>query len=258
MKLGICYSVSQEEFKQNGTKKMEDVLALGYDYIEYCLLLLPQFPEKDFSALLQQVRKKKIPILAGNCLFPAEFQLLNGNQKEIEDYLKLTITRAAQLGIQKIVFGSGGPRSIPDDMEDTEGEQRFLTLFQKAGKIARENGAEMIIEPLNHNETNIAYHISQAHDLIKKAQIGGVLADSYHMSVERDRIYPELVKDLKHVHFCNAERKCAKEITPELKQFAEDLKALPYNDTISFEGGIGSFPEDAVKNLEIMKELFCS
>lgn len=31
MKLGICYSVSQEEFKQNGTKKMEDVLALGYD-----------------------------------------------------------------------------------------------------------------------------------------------------------------------------------------------------------------------------------
>lgn len=258
MKLGICYSVSQEEFNQNGTKKLENVLALGYDYIEYCLQLLPQFSEQGFSALLQQVREKGIPILAGNCLFPQEFHLLNGNQKEIEDYLKRTITRAAQLGIQKIVFGSGRARSITDDMDYKEGEQKFLTLFQNAGKIAEENGSQIILEPLNRKETNIAYHIKQAHDLIKKAQIGGVLADSYHMFVEHDSLYPELVKDLKHVHFCNSERKCVKEITPELKKFAEDIKALPYNDTVSFEGGIDRFPEDAVKNLEIMKKLFCS
>ena len=63
-----------------------------------------------------------------NGFFPSEIKLAGpqSNKKTVEEYLKTFFKRADLLEIEKVVFGSGGARNIPDSMSINDGIDEII------------------------------------------------------------------------------------------------------------------------------------
>ena len=140
MKFGMCGGLDRVA----GTKKA------GFDYIEPALNWLGRMTDEEFKTWIEALRENDLPCEATNCFLPWEARLY-GDEADLgalDRYLDIAFERAYTSGVKVAVFGSGGPRSIPDGYPFDKAVLDFVSfLDEHAALRAARYGIDIAIEP---------------------------------------------------------------------------------------------------------------
>ncbi len=157
----------------------------GVDYVEVSVARLIMERDDDGFARLRRELEGGPPALAANVLLPAGMRLV-GPQRDADQaltYVREAVRRLQLLGARLLVFGSGGPRRIPDGYERRRGLHELAGFCRRIAPIAQEAGLALVLEPLRRAESNVWNSIGEVAAFIHDHRLEPVrlLADLYHM-----------------------------------------------------------------------------
>ena len=182
--------------------------AAGFDFIEVPVkaVLRGDESDADWRATAPDPAQVALPMEAANMLLPKEHVVV-GPQRDMDalrTYMQRVVQRAAQLGIQRLVFGSGGSRRRPDDVAEGEAMDQLGEFCRMAGELCAAQDVMLVIEHLNRNETNTINTLADELTLLDRVNSPavGALVDSYHFGVEdeSDEAIVKLGDQLHHIH----------------------------------------------------------
>lgn len=241
MKFGICL---------NAERAMNDAPASA-DYIELSASEIYAMDEERFEALCDAVANKKFKTYSANNLIDASIRLTGPdvNFDTLSAYCDKTFARLSKLGITMLVFGSGKSRNVPDGFSPNEAWEQLVRVGQLLAQKAEQYGQTVVIEPLAYNKVNIIHTFADgvryASDVDR--QNFKTLVDFYHFESNGEP-YSSLGEGrtwLAHTHFATAKSRTMPNSDADWQFFKENLyqlKAIGYDGSMSFEGGI--FPTD--------------
>ncbi len=254
MRFGVCI----------GPENWAAAAAAGYDYVEGAIasMLKPHQDRAEVMPVLQQTMVPlPIKVEAYNVLLPGVIKVVGPEvDPSIQTtYLEEAFVRAALLGGQIAVFGSGGSRGLPEGWSYNQAWQQAREFLTRAGDAAARHGISVAIEPLNRGECNFINSVQEATQLAQEVDhpYVGVLSDLYHVAVE-GQSYEETRAAghlLRHVHIAGAVGRQApneNDLTYLIPYFRV-LKEMGYHGRISIEGGWGDFEAQAAMSLVVMR-----
>lgn len=109
-----------------------------------------------------------------------------------------------------VVLGSGGARAIPEGVDRAMGERLFLEHLVAARDAYAKAGLELLLEPLNPAESNLARSFREAVELLDGAGLSDVrlVWDTYHAGrcAEDLAFVADQVHRIAHVHHSGPDR----------------------------------------------------
>ena len=235
--VGICTSRSHAAGLQ----------AAGADYVEENVQSFLQPEQPGF-----QVPPASVPVRMANCFLPAALPCVGPTVDftRLIRYADCAFRRAQQVGIEIIVFGSGGARQIPAGFSKTKAEEQFVTLLRELGPRAARSGVTVVIEPLNRAECNLINSVPEAAALATECNHPNiqVLADFFHML--RDGQSPDDILQhgtlLRHVHVAEVAKRTAPGVAgDDFGPFLRALQQVQYRGAISIESSWGEIATEA-------------
>lgn len=242
IRLGICTSIDHAPILRE----------IGYDYLELNMTQVAQMSEAAYADLHAAVQSSPLPVEAMNSMIPAEYPLCGpeGTGERVRAYLQTAFSRAQALGVQVVVFGSGGARRLPEGMTQAQGYAHLAAYLALAGRMAQDYGLSIAIEPLRAQECNILHHVAEAQYLASRVGLPnvGALADLYHMmsggedctAVERGILHAHIAERVQRAYPRQGDGS-----EPEYEAFFRALHAGGYAGRVSIEGNCGDFAADA-------------
>lgn len=216
------------------------------DFIEENVqsFLVPLQSGDVFAANLDRALVCGKPIMAANCFLPGNLPCVGPtvDLPAILGYAEVAFHRAAQTGIERIVFGSGGSRRIPEGFAAERAREQFISLLARLAPIAARNSLQVVVEPLNPGECNFITTVREGAAVVREVAHPAVrlLADLYHMA-RADETAEDLaaVVDLvTHVHIAEkAERTAPGVAGDDFRAFFEVLQAAGFDHGMSLECG---------------------
>ena len=232
MKIGICCGIADAALAAQ----------LGFDYIEAGMSHIGDLDEAawaDWRALAQAI---EIPVLAMNVMLPGRFRLTGpeADHDAAFAWLETAYARAAEVGVERVVFGSGGARNLPEGTTQEEGLDQLASFLDRLAVLARQHDIRVGIEALRAHECNIVNLQTEAAALAKR--VGrpeiGITVDNYHMS-EMDEpvtVLPGIGSLIVHSHISSAKRSFPQVSDPDdYAAFFEALRQARYDGTMSIE-----------------------
>ena len=218
----------------------------GYTFVEETVggYLVPSKSEEDFNEILKQSEKSTLPVKACNNFIPGSMKSVGSDavHQQILEYVETAFRRAQKAGVEYIVFGSGGSRSIPDGFSHDEARKQFISLCTAMAPIAAKYDVVVVLEPLNTKECNFINSVVEGGKIVEEVNHPNfrLLADIYHMM--KDNEGPESILQyghlIKHVHIAEKEGRAAPCTGNEnFKAYFEALKKVGYQGRISIECG---------------------
>ncbi|WP_395138724.1 sugar phosphate isomerase/epimerase family protein [Armatimonas sp.] len=208
MQFGVCV----------GRSKAASVAAGGWDYIELGVAgeLIPE--SEDTTAWAEKkatLLALPLPCKTFNLFVPGKLKITGPevNQLALTHYAHRALSRAAEVGGEVIVFGSGGARQLPQSGWSAEQAHAQLVWFLNQCADAHEQtGVVVAIEPLNRHECNLLHTVAEGAALAREVGRPGVrnLADTYHMERNGDESLADILASadcLAHVHTADTGRK---------------------------------------------------
>lgn len=185
----------------------------GFDYGEVHISHIMQKDDSAFAMYADTLQKIGLPIESGCVLLTGGMALnrLQRNFAEMDAYLQTASARCKALGMQTVVFGSGGARRVPEGETDAElFEDLVVFLRDHAAPAFAQHGIRIAIEPLSERPcaVNTIDEALALSDAVGRKDVQ-VLADNYHMFKEEDSIanIAKASGRLIHAHVCSpAER----------------------------------------------------
>ncbi|HUS46862.1 MAG TPA: sugar phosphate isomerase/epimerase family protein, partial [Phycisphaerae bacterium] len=197
MRIGVCTAVG------NVKRAVK-----GLDFIETTVgaLLCPREDDSVFQDKLLAARASLLPVEAVNCFLPGDLKCTGPavDAAALDEYVSVACERAAQAGIQIIVFGSGGSRRVPEGFAAAQAADQLVHNMKRWGPIAEAAAVTIVLEPLNKGECNIVNSVSEGAELVRRVGHPSIrlLADTYHMTKEGEG--PDSIRRagelLAHVH----------------------------------------------------------
>jgi sugar phosphate isomerase/epimerase len=222
------------------------------DFIEENVqgFLKPRDPDAaGWAARLATARQAGRPILAANCFLPGDLPCVGPqvDRVAIQAWATVAFARAAEAGITRIVFGSGGSRRIPDGFSRALARDQFVDLLRELGPLAAGRGVTLVVEPLNRGECNFINSVDEGAAIVRDANVAGVrlLADLYHMARDGEGPEPLLRAGdlLQHVHVAECEQRTAPGVKgDDFGPWLRALAAVRYRGAISIESGWSDLP----------------
>ncbi|MFZ6027133.1 MAG: sugar phosphate isomerase/epimerase family protein [Chloroflexota bacterium] len=251
MQLGIC----------GGPEIAPVAAAAGYDYIEINVAshLIGEAPEADFAPILQQLRACGLPCLAANVFVPGHLKITGPEVDfaRLQRYVETVMVRAAQVGLQAIVFGSGGARKIPDGFARERAYDQLIAFGRMVAPLAERHGVKIAVEPLNRSETNVLNSVAEGLQYVKDVDQPAfrLLVDGYHWARENEPLADIVAAGpwLEHAHIATYTQRLAP--GAEACDFAPFLRALAeagYDKRLSIEGAWADMPTQAATAREIL------
>lgn len=271
MKFGCCGNLAASGPDKTGIEIAEPMKECGYDYIELPLAEMMDLSEEEFKRLEECLKNTGIPCEVCNNLFPGRIRLTgpDADMKEIEDYMEAALLRAKRLGVQIVVFGSGGAKNVPEGFSHETAYEQVAEITRKLALIARRHDITIVIEPIRKPECNIINSFEEGVRLAKLVDDESVkvLVDYYHMVWEEES--PEILlrygkEYLRHVHFANPNMKDKEtgRIYPsdwsewDYREFIETLRQIGYDGRVSVEAGAADFKQQAQEALKFLHTYF--
>ena len=221
----------------------------GLDYVETLvgISLMPRKDAEAFGAALHAARACPLPVRAANCFIPGDMKSTGSdvNEAALDAYVATTMARAAQVGIETIVFGSGGSRQVPDGFDHARAFEQLVAHLRRWGPVAADHGIEIVIEPLC--DCNIITSVGEGAELARRADHPAVrlLCDTWHMVRTDDP--PQAIVDagtlIRHAHCAENENRAAPGAHGEdLRPYFRALKATGYEGGMSLECSWSDMP----------------
>ena len=181
----------------------------------------------------------------------------------IRTYMAKMFPVAASLGVETIVFGNGGIRSVPKGETYENTWQTMRVLAELMEEYASLSGLEVLIEPLNTKETDMINSYGEAVKLTEGLTCVAAMVDNYHAAMENQSSDDVLEnpEKLRHLHIAYPTGRFIPSPEDDVSCYAEFVSAVKqvgYNGKISIEGKLRG--EDCFceieKALGVMKGLF--
>lgn len=210
MKFGCCLNMVATGADGTGQEWLESLAECGFDYVEMPTAQMMELDDQAFAALKERIARTGLTCETSNNFFPTYFRL-TGPEVDLEsvlDYARRALTRAEELGVQYLVFGSGPAKQVPQGFPLEEGYRQVVQLLKQVAPIAREHGVTIVIEPLRKAECNLINTFAEGVQLARDVDHPNVrvLVDFYHLTEEAEPVQ-HLLEDgrefLRHVHFAN-------------------------------------------------------
>jgi sugar phosphate isomerase/epimerase len=240
MLLGICTSVDRLPIAQQA----------GFDYLELPATALAAMTKEQVSALCS---RPEIKIRSCNGLLPPDIRL-NGRDfspEKLKTYLDDVFEKANRLKIDTFVLGCGTQRRIAE----TDNWADCVKQFEEAAWMVAEKAAmhqlTIVLEPLNHRETNLIHTLSDGAALVRKLNHPHLrlMADCYHMFVEAEPLseiarYADLIA---HIHIANPQGRVIPKPGDgtDYRPLFDLLKQIGYQHKVSIEAGSEDFAADS-------------
>lgn len=232
--IGICTNVT------NGEKMQQ----YGYSYVEEGVshFLAPIKSEEEFNKLLEEAANSPLPVKACNSFIPGNLKSVGADavHNEVLEFAETAFRRAQRAGVEIIVFGSGGSRSIPEGFSREKARAQFVELGKKMSPIAQKYNVTIVLEPLNTTECNFINSVTEGGEIVKDINHPNfmLLADLYHMKMENEG--PESIvkygKLIKHVHLAEKQdRAVPGTFNEDFRPYFNALKKIRYKGKLSIE-----------------------
>ncbi len=210
------------------------------DYLEVAVgNLVMATGAEDFEQLRGVVRSGP-PVLAANVLLPSSVRLLGSDtdRDQVLAYVRDATERLRLLAVRLVVFGSGGPRRIPDGYERARALGELAEFCRQAAGITQAADITLVLEPLRRAESNVWNSVGEVAAFIRDHRLEGVrlLADLYHMREEGEPVsaVTEHADLLAHTHVAGVGR-TPPAPDPELSAFLAAAQQARSDLTCSIE-----------------------
>lgn len=228
-------------------KKFANLEKLGFDGIEVRLIGDEEQQEQQVNEIVLLAKNSKIKpcsLVRPTLEFAKELteETLTG---KINDVAK-TAEFAARIGVPTIV--SAGvcvqPKLpspfLPVPIMDSSKRILLRTYLTEVGKIAVQNKANLLIEPLNRYEGNFYHKLSEATEILN--EVGndqfGILADVFHINIEEANTEQAILGTkgwIKHVQLGDNNRLLPGEGQFDFRTFFYTLKKIKYSGFLALE-----------------------
>lgn len=265
MKFGCCTNMIATAPDGTGVEFVERLAGLGFDYIELPLAEMSALSEGAFAALAERVERSGIRCEVCNNFFPKGMRLTGPHidKAAIRSYVELAIGRAARLGVEVIVFGSGPAKQVPEGYPPEQGYRQVVELLREIAPRAEQQGIAIAIEPLRSAECNLINTFAEGCRLAGDVNSPNVkvLVDYYHLSQESEPV-EHVARDgkayLRHVHFARSLGRAfpAAADGDDCAPFFHALKGAEYNRRISLEAYTDDFDAQAPAALAFFRRQF--
>ncbi|MBC7235906.1 MAG: sugar phosphate isomerase/epimerase [Chloroflexi bacterium] len=239
-------------------------LAPGYDYVELAVssALNPLQDDTAFADQMARLEALPLPVKAFNVFAPAQLKFVGPqvDWHQIDIYLQRATQRAAALGGEVIVVGSGGSRSVPEGFNRDRAWGQLIRFLNLAADHAGKRGLTIAIEPLNKQETNIINSYREAVRLaqdVHRREVK-VLADIYHFQMEGEPLEDirEGAEWLAHVHLADSGRRHPGSGEYPLRELFALLRDIGYRGRASVECRWGDdFRAESAASLRFLRDL---
>lgn len=262
MKLGYCCGIKRGE---DGLiiEELDILKNYGFDYIELPLSGLMTYTQEEFEQLTQWIKSQGIPCEACNVLFPGNIPTTGAelNFTQIEEYIRVAFGRCKELGVQVVVFGSGGSRQIKEGEKREKAWNELKQVLRILNTYASQNDLVIVIEPLNQAECNIIHTTLEGYQLCEEDKLPQiqVLGDYYHMVQEGETLENlEVVKEkLAHMHIAEPMSRVFPSIDSmsTFEALAHKLQDIGYSGRMSIEARVMNLDKECNESKMII-ELF--
>ena len=264
MRFGCCLNMIAKGPDGTGIEYIEALAKAGFDYAELPLAEMMALPDGQFQELVRRVAGSGVHCEACNNFFP-KTERLTGESADLGkslDYARRAMDRAALLGAERLVFGSGGAKNVPEGFPMEKGYAQVVELLGRLAPEAVARNITISIEPLRKAECNLINTFQEGCRLADDvgADSVRVLVDYYHLTEEQEPAYH--VADLgpghlAHVHFARPEGRVYPNLTDghDYSAFAAALLAAGYDGRVSCEAYTQNFEQDAPQALLLLKRV---
>ncbi|MES2454180.1 MAG: sugar phosphate isomerase/epimerase family protein [Bacteroidota bacterium] len=206
-------------------------------------LLSPKISNEQILQNRSSLKQMHCQVYMCNSFFPGDLKIAGDEVDELRvlTYADTVFSRAAQLGIEAIVLGSGGSRKLPEGYDVQKAEAAFTKLAGKMAVLAKPYGVKIFLEALNSTETNFITTLQQAARIVRAVNHPNfrLNADIYHMLKENES--PQHIVDAGNlIEYCEIAEK-EERTYPGFKgddfvPYLKALKKIKYSGHIFIEG----------------------
>jgi sugar phosphate isomerase/epimerase len=254
VKVGYC----------TGLRNLEAAKAAGFDYVELSATEIANLSDADFDAAAAKIKELGLATPAANNFVPQTIKLVgpDANVEQQTAHVKKVMTRLSKLGVQVLVFGSGGARRVPDGFSKDEAWTQLVGFGRRAADEAKAAGITVAIEALRQQETNIINTSADGLRLVEAVNHPNfqLMIDFYHLASEHED--PAIVikgKDhLRHLHVANPNGRVFPQKWEEFDYapFFANLKAIGYDKRISMEGSTTDLAAQGPVTIALLRKAF--
>jgi sugar phosphate isomerase/epimerase len=228
-------------FWENLEKSISKAANLGFDGVELFTVAANACPPDKLAELLQKYAIKLAAVGTGAGKVIRGLTLTNPDpaiRNEAAAFISDMISFGAPFGAPAIIGSMQG-----NVQPGTEREQAFAWLVQglnQLGKHAENQGVNLIYEPLNRYETNLANTLSAGAELVDLLDTRNVklLADLFHMNIEEESLPGSILTFgayIGHVHFADSNRRPVGGGHTPMPEIAAALREIGYSGYVSAE-----------------------
>jgi len=236
-----------------------------YNFIELSMKdILPNGKQDNFEAIKKKVKTLNFRVDVLNRFISEDLKLVGEklDDRKIEEFVKIAIARAGEIGVKVIVFGSGSARNLPDDFPKETAMKQLREFLVMVADLAKPKNITIAIEPLNHEESNIINTVREAMKLAETVSRDNVkiMADLWHLEKEHEDYETLLeVKDyLVHIHVADTKRLYPGSGHFNYQSFFRVLKRINYNGRITVECKFNNFKREVRKSLQLLRNVWQS
>jgi sugar phosphate isomerase/epimerase len=234
MRFGICAKV----------QRAADLRAAGADFVEENVqsFLLGMLDDAEWHGL-DAAKGSALPVFAANSLVPGDLKIVGPEVDfdRLTKYIGRVMTRAQQVGMKVLVFGSGGARNVPDGFQREKAQAQIVKFCRMAAEAAGRAGVMLVAEPLNKSECNIINTVAEAMTYVKAVDNRNFqcLVDSYHFWVENEPLesLQSAMRWIRHVHVADKDGRVppGESGTVDYRPFFRVLKQANYQGAVCVE-----------------------
>lgn len=197
MKFGACIGYDPERIKL--------AAEFGFDYLEAGFAFFVKGTDEELEGYRKCLEENGIKCEASNCFIPGELKVVGENvdYDALKAHVEKGMSRGVKVGLQTVVFGSGGARSIPEGFPYYKAAAQIAYFLKNiVAPAAEKYGITVVVEPLC--DCNIINTVKEGCIFAAMAESDNVkgLGDSFHMYTFGDKF--ENIKDVKgflgHAH----------------------------------------------------------
>lgn len=238
--------------------------SFGYRYLVESVnkLISPRSVSDDqFQGNVQKIKKLDVPLYALNIFIPGELKVVGPevNEEAVLAYVEGVFKRCNVAGVDRIIWGSGGSRRVPDGFDREKATAQFVSIAKKIAVLAGKHKITLALENLNSTETNFITTVAEALDVVKKVDHKSLrlCVDVYHMLKESES--PASIEKTKgYVIYCEVAEKEGR--TPpgihgdDFTPYFAALRKINYSGKIMIECRWDDFAEQGQAAFNYLKK----